>query len=69
MEQFDDKFTRLWFALPTNPDELDEAISILKGLCEECLLAKTNFRLEVHSAHHRNLQNPVPIQFAAGETS
>ena len=36
-------------ATPKTADELQEAISFLKGLCEELLLSKTNFTIEVYS--------------------
>ena len=38
---------RLWFAIPHNADELNEAISSLKALCENILLDKADFIIEL----------------------
>ena len=41
------KDLRLWFAIPHNADELNEAICSLKSMCEELVLSKSAFLIEV----------------------
>lgn len=42
-----DNLIRLWNANPTTPEELQEAMSFLHGLCEEILLSRVEFKIEI----------------------
>jgi hypothetical protein len=43
---------RIWFAMPKTAEQLQEDISFLKGLCEEILLSKVDFRIEIYANRH-----------------
>jgi hypothetical protein len=58
---------RLWFAKPKNFDEYQEAICTLHALCEEMLLIKSEFMIEVHVK--KRLPQNKTVAEAAGETS
>ena len=50
-------------------EQMELALSTLRGLFEEVILSKSRCNVEVIVFNgHQNIQNPVPIQFAAGET-
>ena len=38
---------RTWFAKPNNPDELEEALSVLRSMCEEMLLGHVEIRIDL----------------------
>ena len=55
MEQHNE-MKRLWFAIPHNQDELQEAVSSLRAMCEELILSRSHFIIEV-SAEKKLPQN------------
>jgi hypothetical protein len=54
---------RIWFAIPKNEEESQDSIAYLRGLCEELLLGKVDFRIEVHAKK----RVPIPVAEASCE--
>ena len=52
---------RIWFAKPQTADELTEALSIVRSMCEEMLLGKVEIRLDLiaKSAPLTDIQVPA----------